>query len=122
MIVFGTTRNKLRKKLFIYTVISSVISFLAYFCFSAYSKNVARITDTTYMREQDYIKKLWLETHRHIEIQRPNLKDDIKTQHKRQTMRMSGELYCLRIQITAFLLWRLVFRFGKIQNFAVESP
>jgi len=40
-------------------------------------------THTTYMRQQDYIQNCgWKPTgHRHIEIRRPNLKDNIKTQH-----------------------------------------
>jgi hypothetical protein len=68
---------------FIYTVISSVISFLTYFCFGSYSKNVARISYTTYMREQEYIRNCgWKPArHRHIEIRRPNFKDNIQTQH-----------------------------------------
>jgi hypothetical protein len=64
-------------------VISSVIPFLTYFCFGAYSKNVARISYITYIREQEYIQNCgWKPTrHRHIEIRRPNLEDNIKTLH-----------------------------------------
>ena len=71
------------KNEFIYTVISSVISFLTYFCFGSYSNNVRRISYTTYMREQEYIQNCgWKPArHRHIEIRRPNFKDIIKTQH-----------------------------------------
>jgi hypothetical protein len=81
MIVFGTTRTNYGKNLFIYTVISSIISFPIYFCFGAHSKNVARISYTPYMREQDYIQNCgWKPArHRHTDIEGPNLKDSIKT-------------------------------------------
>jgi len=77
------------------------------------------------MREQECIQNCGWKPARHtdtLKFDDPILNTILKRSIQKQTMRMSRELYCLRIQITAFVLWRLIFRFGKIQNFAVEWP